>query len=311
MADVTEDAAAELYAMPPEGFTAARAARIDAARRSGDRAGASAIGRLAKPTAAASLVNRLVREQPDLVHAVLQIGADLRRAQEELDAARLKSLGADRRDRVSEATEAAAAIGEAAGRRPGRPVLDEVAATLTAAVVDEDAGAAVASGRLIRALPADGLEGVAPDEVVALPGAPAALDPRSEKPATTARRATAAARTDAAPDDAKRRAERRDAERAVADAERTHDRAARRQRDAEDDLADTERRREEAEAKAEELRSRLADLRQRLDAAEDDLRRLDREVHDRRADERAARRGVEDAEDELARARERLDALPS
>ncbi|HEV7624075.1 MAG TPA: hypothetical protein VGO26_08065, partial [Amnibacterium sp.] len=271
-----------------------------------DRDAAAAVGRLAKPTAAASLVDRLVRERPEVVHALLATGAELRRAQEELDAARLKELGVERRQRVTEAVEAVTGLAAARGRPPGPAALDEVAATLTAAVLDDAAAAAVASGRLVRSLPADGLEGAPVGEFVAQPDAPPALA------AAPARRGTPAARPHAAPrehEDRVAAAARRDAERAVADAERARDRARRAQQDAEDDLADADRRREEAGGRATELRDRIAELRRRLDAAEDDLRAADRDVRDRRGDERSARRAAEDAEDALARARARLDQL--
>ncbi|MCU1474012.1 MAG: hypothetical protein JWQ92_2080, partial [Amnibacterium sp.] len=169
--DAVAAAAADLYAVPAEEFTAARTGRVTALRKAGDRASAAAVGRLPKPTVAASLLNRLVRERPDVVHGLLATGAELRRAQEELDAGRLKELGAARRQGVTDAVAAVTGLASATGRAPGAGALEEVAATLTAAVLDQAAGGAVASGRLIRSLPAEGLEGAALDDLVALPGA--------------------------------------------------------------------------------------------------------------------------------------------
>lgn len=303
--DVAAAAAADLYALPPEAFLSARTARIGALRKDGDGGSAAAVGRLAKPTLAASLVDRLVRERPDLVHALLATAAHLRRAQEELDAARLKELGAERRRRVTDAVEAARAIGDAAGHAPGAAVVAEIAATLTAAILDPAAAGAVASGRLIRSLPADGLEGADVAELVALPDAPPVLG------APPARSGRARAERPPAPahEDRVVAAARRDAMRAVADAERIRDRARRAERDAEDETADAERRREEADGRVAELRTRIAELRRRLDAAEDDLATAEREVRDRRAEERSARRAAEDAEDACGRAREHLESL--
>lgn len=308
--DAVVAAAGELYGLPPEGFIAARTARTTELRKADRRDAASAVSRLARPTAAASLVNRLVRERPDVVHAVLRVGAELRQAQERLDAPRLKELGGERRDRVAAATDAAAAIGEAAGHAPGAAVLEEVSGTLTAAVIDEAAGGAVASGRLIRALPAEGLEDASIEELVALPDAPPVLGP--DRTATASKQKPAGVGAPKKEDDAeaaRRAAQRRDAERAVADAERIRDRTQRARQDAEDDLTDADRRRDDADQRVDDLRKRIAELQQRLDAAEDDLRQAEREVRDRRADERSARRAAEDAEDDLTQARDRLDRL--
>lgn len=304
--DAVAAAAADLYALPPEAFMAARTARVGALKKAGDAGSAAEVGRLAKPTLAASLVDRLVRERPDLVHALLATAADLRAAQEELDAARLKQLGAERRQRVTDAVEAATAIGDAAGHAPGPAAVAEIAATLTAAILDPASAGAVASGRLIRSLPADGLEGADVEELVALPDAPPVL---GAPPATRGRAPKRQAPPPAEHEDRVAAAARRDAMRAVADAERIRDRAGRDARDAEDDLADAERRREEADGRAAELRARIAELRRRLDTAEDDLATAEREVRDRRGDERSARRAAEDAEDALTRVREHLESL--
>ncbi|MCW2667516.1 MAG: hypothetical protein JWN57_2478, partial [Frankiales bacterium] len=63
----------DLYALPPEEFTAARDAAARQARADGDRAGAAALKALRKPTAPAHLVNLLVRAEPDLVDQLLEL----------------------------------------------------------------------------------------------------------------------------------------------------------------------------------------------------------------------------------------------
>lgn len=312
-ADAIAEAAAELYALPPEDFIAARTARVTALKQAGDAEGAKAVAHLARPTAAASMVNRLVREQPDLVHGLLETGRELRRAQDELDAARLKALGAERRQRIAEAVEAASAIGGASGHAPGAAVVEEVGATLTAAVIDPAAGDAVASGRLLRGLPADGLEDAAAEGLVAVAAARPVLAPAGPASRKAPRSAAKPEQRDESHDDGHEdrvaAAARRDAERAAADAERAKERAQRAARDAEDDLEDADRRRDDAETRVTDLRNRITELQQRLDAAEDDLRAADRDVRDRRGEERTARRAAEDAEDDLAAAKARLDAL--
>ncbi len=308
-ADAVAAAAAELFALPPEGFIAARTARVAELKRGNDADAAKAVGRLPRPTAAASLVNRLVRERPELVHGLLATGRELRGAQDELDADRLKRLGAERRQRVADAVEAASAIGAAAGHAPGGAVVEEVAATLTAAVLDPAAGDAVASGRLLRALPADGLEDGTAADVVAVPDAPPVLAAAPPVAPAPSKSAPEPGQRDASHEDRVAAAARRDAEHAVADAERTRDRARRAARDAEDDLVDADRRRDDADGRVTELRNRIAELQQRLDAAEDDLRAADRDVRDRRGEERTARRAADEAEDDLAAAKARLDRL--
>ena len=56
--------AAELYALPPEEFTAARDALARQARASGQAALANEIRALRKPTQGAWVVNPLARERP-------------------------------------------------------------------------------------------------------------------------------------------------------------------------------------------------------------------------------------------------------
>jgi hypothetical protein len=59
-----DEAAGELYGLPPEEFTAARKEREAAARGDGDRELARAIAGLGKPSTAAWVCNLLVRARP-------------------------------------------------------------------------------------------------------------------------------------------------------------------------------------------------------------------------------------------------------
>ncbi|MFI9549933.1 hypothetical protein ACIHAR_39560 [Streptomyces sp. NPDC052016] len=65
----------ELYALPPGEFTAARDEHAKAARATGDRELADQTRRLRRPTQAAWASNLLVREDPDEVERLLQLGA--------------------------------------------------------------------------------------------------------------------------------------------------------------------------------------------------------------------------------------------
>ncbi|MEA2311802.1 MAG: hypothetical protein QOE28_1770, partial [Solirubrobacteraceae bacterium] len=79
MADPVEDAAAELYGLPLDGFVAARDARAKALRKDGDRESAAAVAKLQKPSRVAAEVNRLARDGH--LDALLKAGAKLRAAQ--------------------------------------------------------------------------------------------------------------------------------------------------------------------------------------------------------------------------------------
>lgn len=82
----------ELYGLRPEDFTAARAARVAAARTAGDRALAERIGKLRRPSLSAWASNLLVREQPEQIEPLLKLGEALRQAHQDLDGAQLRAL---------------------------------------------------------------------------------------------------------------------------------------------------------------------------------------------------------------------------
>ncbi len=149
--------AAELYGLLPDEFTAARNERGRAARGD-DRDLAARIQDLKRPSPPAWLVNQLVRHRPSELDAVLELGAELRAAQDDLDAAQLAQLAKQRRQLVSAVAHEAAELAEELGNPVRGPVLDAVAQTLQAAMSDVAASAAVRSGRLVRGLEAVGLE---------------------------------------------------------------------------------------------------------------------------------------------------------
>lgn len=137
----------ELYSAPLAEFTARRKALATQARKSGDRVAGTAIGALRKPTLSADTVNRLVRSAPAEVGELLQLGADLRSAEQALDAAELRRLGDRRRRLVGDLAELAFEItGQTA---PSGSVRDEVTATLNAALADEEVAQRLSSGALV------------------------------------------------------------------------------------------------------------------------------------------------------------------
>ena len=88
----TDTVAVELYGLEPELFTAARNQVAETARDAGDDQSAAAIMALRKPTLAAWLANQLVRTDPDGIHALTELGEDLRQTYLSADATRRREL---------------------------------------------------------------------------------------------------------------------------------------------------------------------------------------------------------------------------
>lgn len=147
-----DDAVDALYAGPLDEFVAARDAAARQAAGDGDRLGARRIKRLPKPTVAAWVVNQVVRDRPDEIAVLTDLGDELRAATAERDRARIRALDHLRRERVEGLVRSVRDAGEVGGRAVSQAVLDRLAETLTAAVMDADAGTAVRAGRLTRAL---------------------------------------------------------------------------------------------------------------------------------------------------------------
>ena len=79
---VPADLIDRLYSLPPEQFVAARDEAVADARLAGDRLMATEIAALRRPTVAAWLVNVLVRQRPELVDELFELGESLRAAQD-------------------------------------------------------------------------------------------------------------------------------------------------------------------------------------------------------------------------------------
>jgi hypothetical protein len=156
----------DLYALPPEAFTAARTASAKAAKAAGDAALAKQIAAQRRPTTSAWLVNRLAREAPALLDELLALGSALGAAQAAGRADELRELGRQRRELVAALAERAAAD---VGRAVTASTRAEVEQTLEAALADPASAAAVRSGRLVRALSFAGFGGVELSGAVAAP----------------------------------------------------------------------------------------------------------------------------------------------
>lgn len=147
-----DDAADELYAAHPTGFVNQREALMKQARADGDRALANQIKALRRPTVAAWVVNTVVRQQVPPLTELLELGGRLRTAQAMLDAPAIKELSSRRQELEREVVKQAVAEFRALGEDLGQSTVVEIEGTLRAAVADPAAAAAVASGRLTRAL---------------------------------------------------------------------------------------------------------------------------------------------------------------
>ncbi|MFE4543364.1 hypothetical protein [Arthrobacter sp. NPDC056727] len=181
MEEELERAARALYALPFDGFIAARiAAAKDAA--ASNKPLAQAIRTLPKPSVAAWTVNMLAHHRPDSLQQLRTLGQTMQEAQASLDAAALRQLAKERRKLLGTAVGEARLAAEEQGRIVSGPVATEVEETLRAATADLAAAAAVESGLLLRGLSADGVDQVDISDAVAVPSALGKLPPPPRLP---------------------------------------------------------------------------------------------------------------------------------
>ena len=145
-------ALSSLYAVPPEEFMAERKRLVAAAKADGDSVVAKEIGALRKPSLAAWALNLLAREAPDLVDGLADLGGRMRAAQGRLDTDTLTSLRPERDRLLEEVVRTTVQLVSDAGRSCSAAAQQDVRATAIAALADEQAMAAVASGQLARPL---------------------------------------------------------------------------------------------------------------------------------------------------------------
>jgi hypothetical protein len=133
---------ARLYALPAQEFIQARDA---AARAATDSNLADALRSLRKPSKAAWLANLLAREDPAGATALVELGAQLRKAQQDLDGARMRTLSKQRRELIQELRRKVDALGnETISDSIGRQLED----IFQAALADPGAGAAFTGARI-------------------------------------------------------------------------------------------------------------------------------------------------------------------
>jgi chromosome segregation ATPase len=289
-----DDAIDQLYGLPPAQFVAAREDLVKAARSAGDRQLAAAIHALRRPTAGAWMVNLLARERPDVLRQLVELGAELRKAQEELRGEDLRALTTQRQEVVAALVKEARTLARQVGEKPGEESEYGVERTLLAALADPHVGEQVATGALVRPLDYAGFGPVPPADVVERPRSVRSGDrPATEAPAGKRRDEVAAARL---------RRERAEAEAALREAEVAQRQAAALAKRAAERAAEAGSHRREADAEIGRL-SRELHAAQAVAAAAQDLERHART----KATEAAA--DAEEAAARHAEARSRLEEL--
>ena len=287
MADL-DALADELYALPPAEFVAARGAVVATARAAGDKASASGLSALRKPTVTAWLCNQLVRAHRDVVDAAIALGPQLRDATVAGDRDGLRSLARRRTALLTELVAHAHAIADERGQAMTAGTQRELESTFTAAAADPAAAELVLTGRLTTALAFEGFgfdQGALPPPrdptAVTRPVARASTSRTTAPaptPAGTPRAGTdaAAARAHAAEEAARAAVEEADTALAVARLQ---------QADADAEVADAERILEaaiqaetDAAAAYSDAQSAVADARAEMQDAKKDASAADRNV---------------------------------
>jgi hypothetical protein len=277
VAERLSQAPGELYGLPPAEFTAARDELARQARAAGDKDAAAQIRKLSRPTVSAWLVNQLARAPGPLMSRLFEIGQSLQDAQRELAGDRLRELAVERRQVIAGLMTEAGRVAGAAGVAVSGTALDEVRATLEAALADAAAREAVRAGQLTRPVSYAGLGEV--DLAAAL----AAPRPKPGQPGAAA---------------ATTRAGRLAAE--VTAAEEAAESAAR-------DLAAAESRNATLAEQRQFLGRRISHLQAELGRAESEDRELATAVREAKRRQDAAAEALAQAERVLAAARRRAE----
>ncbi|WP_454857970.1 hypothetical protein [Promicromonospora soli] len=303
------DAAVDaLYTRPLDEFIAARDAVVRQTADDGDRVGAERIKRLPKPSVAAWVVNHVARDHPDEIAALADLGDELRAATADRDRGRIRALDHLRRERTEGLVRTVREAGEVGGRPVSAAVLDRLTETLTAAVMDPDAAAAVRAGRLSRALQHVGFgivdeQGEEADLVALHPAGRESgeADAEADESASGGKAKTAAGKPE-------KGAGRRERPERRPDGDEPDSAAA--------ELAEAERAVDETSAQVDRLEARRDDVRDRLRTADEtiergrnEVERLDRELERLTAERDTVRQALDEAREAADEARADLSAV--
>jgi hypothetical protein len=267
--------AEELYSLPPTEFTGTRNQWAKQTRADGDPELAKRVGELRKPSVSAWVVNMMMRHQGEQMAQVLDLGASLRQAQSDLDGEALRELTRQRRQLTTAVTHQGRTLAAELGQKVTETVADQVQSTLHAAMVDEQAAAAVRSGMLVAALAATGVDGADVADAVAVPAAIGlTARPRSRPAPQRAERAdlSVVPEPDPQPDAEQkaRQAERTAAQEAVDRAMQAADDAQRRLRKATKRVKRIEAGTLQAADELDQARRRVAELEHALEGLDDE-----------------------------------------
>jgi hypothetical protein len=264
--------------LDPADFTARRDQRAKELRQGGDASTAKVVKGLKRPSVAAWAINVLVREKPGEIDRLNELGNQLREAQARLSGDELRRLSKERQRLTTALAGEARRLASSRGHALTDAAVRQVEETLTAALADPAAAAALGTGRLVNPLehagigPVD-LDGViggpAPAVAAALPAEPAAVaDTELEGELATAAEELAQAEEDARVAGDEQRAAAAEADyaegevaRVEADLARARDRAARARARAEEAAVEAARATDQVAAgrqRVEELRARLS-----------------------------------------------------
>src|SRR6478609_4603860 len=146
-----DDEVAELYALEPGEFVAARNALAKRMKTAGEKDGAAAVAKLGRPTIVAWALNQAAREDPERIAELIDAAGRVARAQTDLmaggDAAELRSATTAQRSAAGE-------VAHAAVTRAGANHADTVRHTLDAALADPALTERLRSGTLSETLDA-------------------------------------------------------------------------------------------------------------------------------------------------------------
>lgn len=298
--DPLADAADELYGLAPEEFTAARNNRAKAAQAEGDRDLAEAIRGLAKPTAAAWLANQLVRQDPDALDPLLELGVELRAATAQLDGAEMRRLSREQPKVLGQLVRRATAIAKDAGKPVSPTTAHDLETTLRAAVADEEAANQLMAGRLAISLEHNGFGLVAPGNLSLV----RSTEPKQKAATgTTTRKSGGATAAPAKPSRDERQAqELADAEQELEDAQAAVEVTEAGQEEAQAVV-------DRAQASVEEARTELDRLREQMEQAKFAVSRAEGELREAKQRLERAARAARAAANGLADATAKRDRL--
>jgi DNA repair exonuclease SbcCD ATPase subunit len=281
--------ARELYGLPPEEFTAARNAKAKQARDAGDRALASQVAGLHKPTVAAWAVNQLVRQHQDEIDVLLELGQELRAGMQGLSGDELRTLTRRRHQLVGALVGLAERLAQAHERRLGSDAVNGVRTTLDATLADAESADELRRGCLAEPLepPGFGFGDLMPR--AAEPEPEPSLDDGATVADLAAHRERKAKAIEAAEAEVTRTGE------AYDDAKSASDEAAARTK--------------KAQQAADDAAAAVARLEQELDRARAELQRASRKVEKRKGRQADADAITEEAEEALDDARAALHRL--